>query len=89
MSAKAMPLGRRSPENMTPGTDVSSRVVATSISTRLVPGAVAATGIRTPCGRLAQPDSIASRAKLQTTGQGAVDLGSLLLIRGGPYPIKH
>ena len=55
MSANAA-LGPRSPENISPGSCERCRVVATSISTRLVEGTVSATGTSTPCGRLAHAE---------------------------------
>src|SRR5450631_2283726 len=49
MSAK-LGATSRPPENISAGESARVRVVATTISTWLVPGAVAATGTRKPCG---------------------------------------
>ena len=63
MSAKSSP-GPRSPENISAGV-LRIRVVATSISTLLMPGAVTATGSRSPRGR-AQPATPIIRAAPRT-----------------------
>jgi hypothetical protein len=60
MLAKDRP-GPRAPENISEGS-VGLRVVATSMSTWLVPGAAAGTGTRTPL-RVEQPPRVSAKAR--------------------------